>query len=141
MTGETALSGPRLPEVGTQPMRSVFARTRFQALHNWPGAWGSGAYLKHPHRHEFHIEAEVPVSHADRDVEFIDLKTHIDERLRGWFGRAGDDGHDLPDLGETSCEALASQIAQAVISHYDVAWCQVIVSEDGENGSRVLELR
>lgn len=127
--------------MGDAPMMSAFCRTRFQALHQWPGAHGESYYLAAPHRHEFHIEAEVPVRHDDRDVEFIDMKVHIDEKLRGWWGRAGDDGHEIPDMGETSCERLASMIATMLIGHYGVAWAQVSVSEDGENGARVTELR
>lgn len=118
-------------------MTSVFIHTRFAALHQWPAAKGEVRYLSSLHRHEFHIEAEVPVEHDDRAIEFITLKRHIDLRLRQWYSKLDD---SVPNLGLTSCEQLARRIAGMLIFEHQLAWAQVSVSEDGENGARVTEL-
>lgn len=124
-------------------LASVFCRTRFDATHYWPGA---SSHLGQEHRHDFHIEVELPVSHDDRDIEFIQLKELIDMWLDAWYPRnttrPGSHIRTSPrQLGTTSCEQLARKIAVHCLHTWPVAWCQVKVSEDGENGARVTELR
>ena len=139
MTGANESSGP-MPEMvlPPAPSTSVFCTLRFEATHDWPGAEGITAFLGSSHRHMFHIRATVPVQHDDRDVEFIRMKGEIRELLDQRFGREG----SLPDMGATSCEMLGRYIALYLLAIYGAAaWAEVEVSEDGENGATVLEVR
>jgi len=102
----------------------VFAKVLFEATHNWPGCnIEEVSYLKHEHRHVFHITAYAEVNHDDRDIEFIVLKHRIQEYLL----------FNFPEhkLGSTSCEMLADRLINA----FQLSKC--IVSEDGENGVEI----
>lgn len=101
----------------------VFARARFTAIHAWPACpHESVTYLRHRHRHEFHVEIRAEVQHNDRDVEFIMLKQQLEDVLRKWHNT---------DCGSTSCEQFAEDIAVA----FKGVVTYVSVSEDGENGA------
>lgn len=146
MTGATESSGPRLSQermlAAAQPpsFTSVFARTRFVGLHQWPSAPPAVAWLRNRHRHEFHIEVELPVGHDDRAIEFQLLKQLVDDMLAAWYQPVG--AEQAAHLGTTSCETIGHRLALALLDEFtDAAWCQVTVSEDGENGSRVFEAR
>lgn len=105
-------------------MKLVFAKLLFEATHNWPNCnIEEVAYLKHEHRHIFHITAYVEVMHEDRDVEFIVLKHEIEAFLQEKY----------PDrkLGSTSCETLAN----ILLIQFNLTKC--VVSEDGENGVEI----
>lgn len=102
----------------------IFVRFQSAGIHHWPGATGERAYLATPHRHQFHVEVAVPVTHDDREVEFHDLL----EFCRSAFPTG--------DLGAMSCEMLARQLGDAVMQRY-LRPVTVTVSEDGECGSVV----
>jgi len=103
----------------------VFAQTRFEALHSWDNAEPPVEYLKHPHRHEFHVKAEVEVSHTDRDIEFIYLKHRLNQIAESL---------EVQDL---SCEQYAMRICQQLVNDNPNRNVEVTVSEDGENGAIV----
>lgn len=102
---------------------SVIARFTFEGVHSWPDCpeGGPTPYLRHPHRHLFHVEAVKPVAHDERDVEFIALRRHMlafcEVQLVG--------PHHL------SCESMARQL----LGTFGLSRCSV--SEDGENGAEV----
>lgn len=101
----------------------VVVRFRFEGLHSWPTAPdGPVSFLRHVHRHEFHVEAAKDVSHDDRDIEIIQLKNAMQAHAAAEF--AGP--HSL------SCEMMA----RALLLRYGLARCMVL--EDGENGAEVL---
>lgn len=102
----------------------IFVRFQSAGIHHWPAATGARAYLAVPHRHQFHVEVAVPVSHDDREVEFHDLL----DFCRSEFPTG--------DLGAQSCEMLARQLGEAVLRRYHRP-VTVTVSEDGECGSVV----
>ena len=111
-------------------MRSfVIIRTRFEGVHCWPECpFEEVGFLQHPHRHIFHVEVKIPVTHSDRDVEFIMAK------------RALEDGTslDLPrNLGERSCEDLCEAIYK-VLKKAEIDVHSVKVFEDNENGAEVI---
>lgn len=127
---------------------TVHFTTRFEALHLWKDAPSAVEFLRHPHRHVFHMRGELVVGHADRDVEFILLKREVE----GWLAETLDAGcavhamdcdmdedctcwlagADLPeDVERWSCEHWA--IAAGL--RFGLSACEV--SEDGENGARV----
>ena len=104
----------------------VYCTLQIEGVHCWPGCpFDEVAYLRDPHRHIFHIKAFQPVTHSDRDVEFIILKHRIAEYLhREYFS---DTAH-LHWFGAMSCEMIAEELS----SHFNLTRCEV--NEDGENG-------
>jgi hypothetical protein len=105
--------------------RCIVVRTRFEAIHSWPECPHEDvAFLRHPHRHEFHVEMKVPVHHDDRDVEFIMAKRDLEACIKqNWQGQ---------DLGRMSCE----QMAERLLMFFSAA-SSCSVFEDGENGAEV----
>lgn len=99
----------------------VIVRFQFEGVHYWPGAPEDAAILRHPHRHVFHVEAAMPVTHDDRDVEFIELKRVMQLYCVGMFTGP----HPL------SCE----MIARRLVDRFALDKCAVF--EDGENGAEV----
>lgn len=100
----------------------VYCTLQFEALHNWANCpLEEVNYLRHPHRHMFHIKAYKTVTHNDRDTEFIIMKHRIQEYLTKTYRNQ--------NLGSMSCEMLA----QELIEKFDL--CQCDVSEDNENGA------
>lgn len=85
------------------------------------------SFLKHPHRHIFHIKASKQVYHDDRDVEFILFKRSIHTLLKNSF--ADKDG--VCQFGNLSCE----QIARIIFEEFDCNFVEVW--EDNENGARI----
>ncbi len=113
----------------------VWVTTKLSAFHNWPGAPKNIAYLRDKHRHVFHIRVQVDVRHADREVEFIQLKEKVENILVTQFGTSDSCKRDL---GATSCEMLAQSIALFVSQLYKTPReIEVTVSEDGENGATI----
>lgn len=115
---------------------SIIVKTQFEALHCWPDVPEnhSSYYLVNPHRHIFHIELYFEVSHLNRDVEFIEMKHHIDKFLSDTFPK--NIVYGISDVENRSCEYLASLL----LTKYLATKCyKVIVLEDGEMGA-VVEL-
>ena len=111
---------------------NIIINLQFEALHHWatcPDIHPQG-YLKHPHRHTFHITLKIPVNHADRDLEFIDHKHTIEVDLHSKYG-GHFDYNDIADLGAMSCEMLAEEL----LDRWDAVYVSVL--EDGENGAEV----
>jgi len=86
------------------------------------------AFLKSFHRHIFHIQCEVEVSHNDRDIEIIMFKREVLDYLnRNYYNLA----IHMCNFGDKSCEMIATDLVEA----YAMTSCQVL--EDGENGAKV----
>lgn len=100
----------------------IFINLVHEGVHCWPDCpIEEVSYLRHPHRHNFHIHMRKRVFHDDRDVEFIWWKHRVQEYLA-----------TLPyDLGRMSCEMFARDL-------YNRFGCTYVsVSEDGEAGAVV----
>lgn len=108
---------------------TVIARTWIEGVHYWPHAPEHVWYLGEPHRHNFLIEVEAPVTHDDRDIEFITLAHDVDAALRRRFPSK----RGVVDFDTWSCEAIAREVLQAIPSLVSCA-----VYEDGENGAKVI---
>lgn len=101
----------------------IIITLQHEATHCWPECpLDDVAFLKHPHRHVFFIEATKRVSHTDRDVEIIIFKRNIQSYLKAKYGQ---------DFGRMSCEDIASDILVTFGCH------SVSVKEDNENGAIV----
>lgn len=108
---------------------TVWCQTQFEGYHYWEGATGDVSFLKHPHRHMFHVRLEVYVSHEDRDVEFITLK----KQLAGYI----DENWVTSPAFQASCEMIAEDICSHFSNKLGYAVHSCTVSEDGENGGTV----
>ena len=101
---------------------SVVVQFRFEGVHYWPECpIPEVSFLRHPHRHEFHVRIEKAVSHNDREVEIIMLKREAQDFCNMNFSNAG----------RRSCEDMA----QALIEQFGLSMAEVL--EDGENGARL----
>jgi len=104
--------------------RNVVVKTQFSAVHCWPACpFEEVLFLQHPHRHIFHLTLKFPVTHTDRDIEFIRMKNEIHSYIQDrWEGK---------DIGSKSCETIADEFASIFAANY------VSVFEDDENGVEV----
>ncbi len=110
----------------------VIVRLQIDGEHNFPAAaelFPEVAFLAHPHRHMFHIEAKVEVFHDNRDKEFIMLKRDILEYLGKRYYRSVSRTHMF---GPMSCEMIAREI----LNEFNCKSVQVW--EDLENGAEVV---
>lgn len=119
-------------------MKSIIVRSRFSALHMYEDAPHSVSFLKHPHRHMFHVEVEIRVSHGNRDIEFFSVKYAMDSHTIQCILAQGVLVGTVYVLKE-SCEDIAEYIAQNLahklgIPVTDIKYVEV--SEDGENAGR-----
>lgn len=101
----------------------IVVRTRFEGFHQWKEAPEEVAFLRELHRHEFHVEVFVEVTHHNRDVEFILLKRQVNKLIEETQATLADRVHLW------SCERWAEHIGTSIDGCTFVA-----VSEDGENG-------
>lgn len=117
--------------------RSVYVSTAVWGEHRWPDAPARRMYLRHPHRHRFHVEHRVEVVHGDRDVEFHDLLDLVNEAIR--MAALGDLGHGWLDFGTMSCEHIARAICEFVANAYPGRNLNQVcrVAEDGINGGEI----
>lgn len=105
-------------------LRYIEVSSRFIAFHQYPDAPEQVAFLREPHRHVFHVLAQLYVQHDDRDLEFFMVQAKLNAFLREWEGE---------NLGARSCEMLAEAIALYLEACYPERVRLVSVSEDGEN--------
>lgn len=100
----------------------IFVTFQFEAWHRWPNAPPDCAYLADRHRHIFHVRVEAPVTHSDRDIEFITFKRKAQDEVESLLATA--------DTSTWSCEMWARSLMDS-LPPAD----RVQVSEDGENGA------
>lgn len=107
----------------------IIVRTQFEGIHYYVNALEEVMFLRCPHRHIFHVEAEIEVFHNDRELEFIIVKRDLEKYLK-----------EL-DVSYHSCE----QIAELIQTYLKNRWptpenikrerlVSVKVFEDNENG-------
>ena len=104
--------------------RYVYASFNFEGFHCWPDAPEEVDFLRHRHRHLFHVKAVLEVQHNDRDVEFILLKRRLRASVATFQAMAS-------DVETWSCERWAEELLK------EHGLSMVDVSEDGENGAIV----
>ena len=124
----------------------VYCRTRFIGFHCWPDAPKELSYLSELHRHEFHVEVAVKVTHDNRDVEFQTLRHHVDECINtlktcitvqpNFLDGTTEDEY-VEDYA-MSCEMMAEWIKNGITHLHGYKVHYVDVSEDGENGARIV---
>ena len=108
---------------------TVFCTVHLEGIHRWETCpIEEVKYLRDDHRHIFIVKAYVPVTHSDRDVEFIWLKHQIQNYMRTMYWSQEYNCHYFD---KRSCEMIAEEL----IREFGLSMCEV--SEDGENGAIV----
>lgn len=111
----------------------IYVKTQFVGLHYWKEAPYLVQFLRHPHRHIFHVTATFQVFNNNRELEFFMMKERINRCIKKtYFDR------EEPIITEESCE----MIAQNIFEYLQLGALLVIrveVSEDGENGAIVIK--
>lgn len=103
-----------------------------EGVHKYPAALVEPklkevAFLGFPHRHIFKFKVEIEVFHADREIEFILFKRELENLYK----------ENILDLDYKSCEMIAEDLGQYILSKYPNRKLNIEVSEDGENGCLV----
>lgn len=116
--------------VKTPIKRWIWVRFQKEGIHKYPAAatdpkLASVSFLGNEHRHIFHFEVKIAVEHNDRDIEFIMFK----RELEGLYT-----GGEL-QLNYKSCEMMAEDLAEYIVSKYKGRDLIISVSEDNENGA------
>ena len=107
----------------------VVVSLQVEGTHFWEGCnIPEVEYLKHPHRHVFHIKVWKRVKHDDREVEIIRLKHQIQDYLTKTYC---DFDLKLCNFQGRSCEMIAEELA----SVFELDACEVL--EDNENGALI----
>lgn len=102
-----------------------------EGLHSWPGVVNtdcSEQYLQNPHRHIFKFRMKIPVTHTDRDVEFIQFAHDVKKKLYENFYNK--ENNIICNFGKMSCEQLGVFVLE---NFSNVIECEV--TEDGESGA------
>ena len=85
------------------------------------------SFLGHPHRHIFHFQVWIGVTHDDRDIEFIQFKRWLQNLY----------GSGIIQLDYKSCEMICNELHDQISARYPGREVWIEVSEDGENGALV----
>ena len=91
------------------------------------GQWDDVSFLGYAHRHIFHFRVEISVTHNDRDIEFIQFKR--------WLESLYSDG--TLELNHRSCEMIAEELAETILTKYPKRELKISVAEDNENGANM----
>ncbi|MFH1462060.1 MAG: hypothetical protein ABIF12_03885 [bacterium] len=100
--------------------------TSFEGIHQYPDAPKEVSFLKHLHRHIFHVKIFIEQFHNDRDVEFIMFKRFIEKIINN---------KKFPK--SASCEMVSDFIYEEIIKKYPKRRIKIEVFEDQENGSQI----
>jgi len=85
------------------------------------------SFLGHPHRHIFHFQVWISVTHDDRDIEFIQFKRWLQNLY----------GDNILNLDYKSCEMIADDLYAEISARYPNRSVWIEVSEDNENGALI----
>ena len=104
-----------------------------EGIHKYPAALedpklADVSFLGYPHRHIFHFRVELEVFHDNRDVEFILFKRELESLYN----------ENTLQLDYKSCEMIAEDLAKYIQDKYPGRGLAIEVSEDNENGCRLI---
>ena len=120
-------------------MKKTFVYVPFQkeGYHYFPGAdtnplYATGdemdvSHLGTRHFHYFFFKVWVEVHHANRDIEFI--------QLRRWLESLYTSGQ--LELNHRSCEMIAEDLYEKIHERYPASEIRIDISEDNINGAYV----
>lgn len=133
---ETARKEKR-DRISTSAKRMIWITFQREGIHCYPQAGhdpklATGdeydvSFLGTPHRHIFHFNVAIQVTHNDRDIEFIQFKR--------WCQNLYADS--TLALDNKSCEMMSDDLYQQIANRYPDRDIKIEVSEDGENGCSI----
>lgn len=103
----------------------VITVNEIEGFHHYPDAPIVVSFLRHSHRHIFHIECKFKVSHDNREIEIFMQQYKIEKYLSGIYGNPC-------RFGSMSCEMIAKELMN---EFSDMEECKV--TEDGKGGAAV----
>jgi hypothetical protein len=106
---------------------TVITKNYIEGFHCYPDASDSVEFLKHPHRHVFHVECGFEVTDNNREVEIFTRQFEIDKYFAHIYGVPA-------KFGNMSCEMIAERILSD-FKHRNIQYVKVL--EDGEGGAVV----
>jgi len=121
--------------------KAIIVRTSFKGTHNWPEASQFAGpevdFLEAPHRHTFHIQAELTVLDSDREVEFFVFQKEIDDTIEELYRSNYPKKEMVYSLGRKSCETIAEEIIDSLRTKNYSSPITIEVWEDLEVGARI----
>lgn len=115
----------------------VYCTFQKEGYHLYPGADTNPAtatgddmdvsHLGARHMHYFNFKVWVEVKHANRDIEFIQLRRRIEKQY---------DSGSL-ELNGSSCEMMADDLYEVLASWYPGVDIKIDISEEGINGAYI----
>lgn len=115
-----------------QATRMIFVTFQKEGIHCYPAAGTDPnlqdvSFLAFPHRHIFHFNVGIQVTHNDRDIEFIRFKRW----LEGLFETR------TLELNFKSCEMISDDLYDQIATKYPGRDITITVAEDNENGATI----
>ncbi len=102
---------------------------RFEAASSDPhfitGGDDDVSFLASEHRHIVYFYVRASVQHADREIEFLQLKRFCQLQFPG----------DTHDVGTASMEQLGERLLEALVHKYPKREWEIRMMEDNENGA------
>lgn len=110
----------------------IVARTSVEGIHRWVDCpIKEVSCLRNYHRHIFKIAAKLPVTHSDRDIEFIQLTHKIKKFLGNEYWSTKE---QCLFFGDKSCEMIAEEL----LVEFNLSSCEV--QEDEESSAIVTRI-
>jgi len=113
---------------------TVFVTLQLEGLHCFPKAgelFPDVHFLSSLHRHIFNFKLEKEVFHDNRDTEFIMFKRDVNDYL---YDKYYSNAYNCLHFSNMSCEMIARELIEGF------ECLSVEVSEDGENGAKIIRL-
>ena len=112
--------------------RWIWVNFSKEGVHCFPAALTEDSlsdvsFLGYPHRHIFHFNVKIQVTHNDRDIEFIQFKRWCENLYAS----------SVLDLNSKSCEMMADDLYSQISMAYPGRDVIIEVSEDLENGCTI----
>lgn len=105
----------------------VICKIKVEGFHHYPDAPQQVDFLRHRHRHVFHITAMFHVEHMNRDLEIFMVQDELSKWICNKYGTPC-------EFGAMSCEHIADDI----LKNYSYKGCRTVeVLEDGDGGAIV----
>lgn len=121
----------RRERIKNHAKRMIWVTFQKEGIHKYPAAATDPnltdvAFLANEHRHIFHFNVAIEVTHNDRDIEFIQFKRWLENLYQGTL-----------ELNYKSCEMICDDLFDTISARYPERCIEITVSEDGENGATI----
>lgn len=105
-------------------MIGIVVKFDLEGSHAWPDAPDEFKELRSRHSHIFRFECVIPVSQANRGLEFLKVRRELRDSVRSSFKG------EPCDFRSNSCEMMAEHVARTIKAKYGVDASRVRVCED-----------